>query len=323
MTYRSFSGAAQALGLCRAAFLASALTGPVYLATAGSAAPPPPTSQPSTAPTASAPGPKGIRPFQPGVRIDWSGAVQIDSHVVLREGPLEFFACFAGKEHESILRLDAKGEHIALALGLIGVNAGEPANWIEDERRYSPPTGDPIDIEVRIPGGRWVNAWEWLIEIDTLGPPITRPWIFGGSRSSPAGGLQADRSGAGIALVDFTDSLIGLSRAHTSENAGLWCIAATERIPSEGTSVELRIAPAKSRSYEMRLDERGTILVDGRPVALDDLADLLAIHARGSLGCSQKIIVPPRALLADRARIEKLLSQLSVPNSALEWIDAP
>src|ERR1043166_8218583 len=49
--------------------------------------------------------PAASRPFQPGVRIDWEQkAVEIDARVVLREGPLELFACSPQtKEHESIL----------------------------------------------------------------------------------------------------------------------------------------------------------------------------------------------------------------------------
>jgi len=40
--------------------------------------------------------------------------VVVDSRVVLREGALEFFACRPGKEHESILRLEAPATHIYL-----------------------------------------------------------------------------------------------------------------------------------------------------------------------------------------------------------------
>ena len=36
-----------------------------------------------------------------------------------REGPLEFVACFGGKEHESILRLEARATHIFMAMGLV------------------------------------------------------------------------------------------------------------------------------------------------------------------------------------------------------------
>ena len=101
--------------------------------------------------------PAGVAAFASGVSIDWSGrAVLVDTEVVLRRGPLEFFACRPGKEHESILRLNASATHIYLALGLIGLQPGHPPIWNETTGDYERAAGDLLDVECD-----WQQEGQW------------------------------------------------------------------------------------------------------------------------------------------------------------------
>ncbi|MBU0617803.1 MAG: hypothetical protein KKI02_08810, partial [Planctomycetes bacterium] len=158
-------------------------------------------AQPSVPTSQAAAG--GVRAFQPGVGIDWARrTVHVDGRVVLRAGPVEFLACFAGKEHESIVRLDASAVHIYMALGLVGLEPGHPPRWDEQRGRFGPAAGDLVDVSIEWEGDggrRAVSGVEWLREYEFARTPIDRPWVFAGSRRLRDGTLSADRGGDGIA----------------------------------------------------------------------------------------------------------------------------
>jgi hypothetical protein len=200
--------------------------------------------------------------------------------VVLREGPLEFLACFAGKEHESIVRLEASATHIYMALGLIGLTPGHPPRWDDQHGTIIPPAGDLVDLsfEWEREGRReTAEAHAWLEEIEYARIPLARPWLFTGSVRLPDDTLASDRSGVGVTLVDFGDSLLALSRPHSSQTGELWVVARTEAIPAVGTPVQLVLRPAKPRSHRVEIDFRGAVFVDGRYASPTDLADLLRL----------------------------------------------
>lgn len=260
-----------------------------------------------------------VRQFQPGVQIDWQQpAVIVAAHVVLREGPLEFFACFAGKEHESVLRLDATAGHIYMALGLIGVTPGRPPVWNEELRRYARPTGGLVDVDVRWRAGdelREASSFTWVREIDALRSPIPRPWVFSGSLPGPEGGLSADRTGVGVAVVDFPDSLITLSGGYSSDFGALWLEANTAEIPPEGTQVQLILRPARLREYSAVLDFRGTLVVNGRQSFPAELADIIRL-ARQLDPTYQQEISAVGALRTDQARLAAALLGAELPVTA-------
>ncbi|MDX2200227.1 MAG: YdjY domain-containing protein [Phycisphaerae bacterium] len=295
--------------------------------------------------------PAQVRPFQPGIAIDWRApAVLVDCRIVLREGPLEFFACFPGKEHESILRMEARAEHIALALGLIGVEAAPARAANEpDDATLSPasaPASQPViasslvDIEVVLadppsaptaatpsttdiasrPTSAPVEAWTWLRELATARPPIPRAWLFTGSRSDGRGGLAADRSGAGLALVDISESLIGLTRSHTSSDAGLWAACNTSAIPADDAKVTLILRPAKPRTRRYTVDWRGSPRVDDRLVSLADFADLIRIDRTLRPEAAVTILVDPQTLIADERTLIASLERMGVPSAEYQLI---
>lgn len=267
--------------------------------------------------------PTGPRPFQPGVAIDWQQrTVYVDGHVVLRRGPLEFVACFAGKEHESIIRLDASAVHVYQALGLIGLEPGHPPQWLEARGCLGPPAGDLVDVAIE-----WerdgqvcrVSAFDWLCEFEFARRPLARPWVFAGSRRLKDGTLSADLTGEGIALVDMPDCLLALSRAHVSRDAELWVGANTPAIPSLGTPVRLVLRPARARDYAVRMDFRGAVFVDGRYADVADLADLIRLARRLSPDYVQTIELD-RTLPADVARLRRLLNGAGIGTEAVRFV---
>ncbi len=267
--------------------------------------------------------PSGPTAFQPGVTIDWSKpAVRVSGSVVLRAGPLEFLACFPGKEHESIVLLEASAVHVYMALGLIGLSPGQPPTWDEDRGVFRRPIGDLVDVSFEWgPADRpqKAEANRWLREIEYARPPLSRPWVFAGSRRLNDGTLAADHSGAGVALVSFSDSLLALSRSRSSRDVDLWVEANADAIPPERTPVRLVLRPARPRPYRLRLDFRGAAFVDGRYVAPEDLANLLWLGRRPKPDSVYTIHVEG-ALQSDVTRLRQTLTARGVPAEAVRFV---
>ncbi|TWT45426.1 hypothetical protein RAS1_18510 [Phycisphaerae bacterium RAS1] len=253
--------------------------GVFVFSTATGAAGEPPASFPSTMP---APASQRVLRFADGVTIDWTTrALRVDGSIVLREGPLEFLACFAGKEHESIVRLHASGTSIFMALGLLGLAPGHPPRWSDDERSFAPPDGELIDIAFEWDAGRSrANAFSWLREVEYGREPLPRPWVFAGSKRSEDATLLCDRSGVGVALVDFSDSLICLTRSHVSRDEELWADAHTAAIPPLKTPVTMVIRAARPLKHEVTVDFRGVAFVDGRFASTADLIDVIQLQRK-------------------------------------------
>lgn len=278
--------------------------------------------------------------FAPNVAIDWSQpAVLVATTVVLRDGPLEFAACFAGKEHESILRLDAQAEQVYQALGLIGLTPGRPAEWDEGRRLYHPPEGDLLDIRVlaqdTAAAGGSANAgadsallgadlsrasdfFEWTIEAEYGQTPVSRPWVFAGSRTGAEGRLVAGLSGAALALVDSPEALVALTRSHSSADAELWLRANPNRIPPDGTRVLLVFTPARARAIQVRMGPRGDLWLDGRLVHVGDLADLVQLSGRLGRATPFTVEVDPATPGAAVRLIEQQVRLQGV--AGVEWL---
>lgn len=271
---------------------------------------------------ASQPAAHNLRAFQPGINIDWTTrAVYVDGHVVLRAGMVEFLACFPGKEHESIVRLDAPATQIYMALGLVGLQPGHPPRWDEQQGRFGPPTGDLVDVNVewQIDGQRRAaTGFQFLRECEYERTPIDRPWVFAGSRRLEDGTLSADRGGEGIAVVDQPNSLLALSRNHVSHNAELWVTAITAEIPPLNTPVRIVLRPAKPRAYDVHVDFRGAAFVDGRFVHPEDLTDLIQLARRLSPNHVQCISLEG-TLRSDAAHLREVLTESGVPLEAFRF----
>ncbi len=224
-----------------------------------------------------------VKSFAPGVKIDWpSLTVEVAGEVVLREGALELFSCSPRtREHESILRCDARPLHVHQALGLIGLSPGSPSRYDEQSARRSEARGDPLDIRVRfqgesgehvIPADRWVTyAKNAPHSVDA--PPLN--WIFAGSRTLPDGRFAADLEGTVACLVDFDSALIALGSAHSPDNDQLWLTANTQEIPPRGTRCTLLIRSDHRPTVEVELLDEHTVRYKDQSLTADLLVKLL------------------------------------------------
>ncbi len=227
--------------------------------------------------------PNGVKPFAEGVRIDWPNlTVELDAQVVMREGPLELFACSPRtKEHESILVVPANPMHIFQAMGLVGLNPGKPLQFDEKADRWIEPSGDSLELRVRYsdglgvyiePSQRWVKSSKSAV---ADAPPVL-DWIFAGSRTLPDGRYLADLDGTIACLVDFESALITLGSRHSADNEQLWLVANTDAIPPRGTKCTLLISRRDSRpAVEVMLVNEHTARYKDQSLTAEQLAELL------------------------------------------------
>lgn len=234
---------------------------------------------------ASRPAGAGPAAFQPGVRIDWKAReVRVDGLVSITAEPVEFIACFEGKEHESVVLLRAAAAHVYMAMGLIGLEPGEPPTWDDNAEKVTPAKGELISVEFEWRDGETLRraAWtDWVREVTYGRTPIPRPMIFAGSRVRRDGVLWADVSGAGAALVQMPECLISVSRVLSDLEGDLWAIANTAALPPPGTPVEMIVKAAEAPAVEATLDFRGDLrLAGGRYCSVADFADLVDLRRR-------------------------------------------
>lgn len=265
-----------------------------------------PSSQPTT------------RPFAPGVEIDWRRReVRVDATVVLQRGPLEFLACFPGKEHESIVRFEASAEHIFQALGLIGLAPGRATT-----QPAGAPAGDLIEIEferVREGVAQRDAARDWLRAVEYGRPPASLHFVFLGSTALPDRTLAAGRTGEGIALVDFPEALIGVTRPGSSRSGDLWLEVNSERAAPVGTRVVVVLRAARPVNVRVQIDFRGVIRVNDAPVGAAELADLVLAERRMNPGLRVPIRIDG-TLDAEVEQIRARLTRHGVPAEAYEFV---
>lgn len=225
---------------------------------------------------------EGVKPFAPGIRIDWSNlTVELESEVALREGPLELFACSPRtKEHESVLVIFARPTQIYQALGLVGFTPGSPTRYVEKEDRWEPARGDALDLRVRWLDGdtaRFARPEEWILQSDrdkTSTPPALA-WVFAGSLTSKEGRFAADMEGTVASVVDFESSLIALSTRHSADNEQLWLVANKDAIPPRGTRCQLLIRAAARPPIRATLRSDGSLSRAEQSIPLAELAAML------------------------------------------------
>ncbi len=219
-----------------------------------------------------------VREFAPGVRIDWKGlVVEVEAKVVLRKGPLELLACSPQtREHESIFVVAARPSHIFQAMGLIGLEAGRPVRYDEQQGRLLAANGEPVEIKVRYrdrSGNRTVPVEKLLATLNGKRPPASVNWVFAGSRPIGDGLFGADLEGTVICVVDFDTALISLGSLHSADNEQLWLSANPDEIPPVGTACTLLIRSASKRPSSCRVVVRadGTLRLAGASISIGDL----------------------------------------------------
>ena len=187
----------------------------------------------------------------------------MDARVTLREGLIELFACAPQmREHESIVRIEARPVFLWQALGLIGISPGHPVLYDEETGREVPAEGDPVEIDVCYTSServRTVPIESWMERSD--GKPIGRlPWVFAGSIELEDDSIAADYEGTVVAVVNFGSALVALPELHSDRNEELWLRPATAAIPPIGTRCTLLFRPGP---VEISLDATGRLRVGG------------------------------------------------------------
>ena len=255
-----------------------------------------------------------LQSFRPGIRLDWTQrAVHVDAEVVLDRGPLEFVACWGGKEHESLVRMHGAASDLFMALGLLGHEPGAPPKW--DDGGYDRPTGPLLEVLVRwnTPAGpQEVNIFSWVRSRSTGAPVAPLPWIFTGSLRKPGPVLRSDTSGAGFAVVDQPDSFLQLDLRQSNQDALLWLAAHPERVPPIGAPVTLVIRAASHQKYDIVLDANGALQLNGAFVTPPEMLVRLELNRRIDPSFTQ-VIVDKALLEADRHSLRTLLQKSSLP----------
>lgn|GEM_PF-686600 len=231
--------------------------------------------------------PRRVR-FATGVLIDWSvPLVEMEAIVVLRQGALELFACSPQtREHESILCVRARPRDVFHAMGLIGLESGNPIRYDAEKNVWHPPAGAKLSLRVEYQAeGKThiVPASEWLVDVETKKTPKSLEWIFSGSRTFGSGRFGADADGTVVCVVDFDTALIAAAGLHSAENESLWLVARTDRIPPVGTPCKLLISAARTPAIVVDLMPGGVFILrrNGKQTTPQELAGLLE---RGSAG---------------------------------------
>lgn len=207
----------------------------------------------------------------PGVKIrpdKW--CVDVESRVCLRDGLLELIACTKDtKEHESIIRVEAKPSHIHVALLLLKAVPGNPAMRKPVDAEMTrfidlPPRGDLVDVflvvkdktgkEVERPISDFIVRAEHLDGLEEKkdedgGRFPTHSFVFAGSiLSEPQDGKKqyaSDFSGHVISLSTFGDELLCLPGFFESSNEALVWGVKGDDLPEVDQPVTLRLRPQK------------------------------------------------------------------------------
>lgn len=202
----------------------------------------------------------------PGIVINLKEQyVDVESTVCLEQGTLELIATTkGGKEHESILILDARPIHIHTALLLIGAKNGNPAIRRPKNKELSewedfPPRGDAIEIflvtknadgtAVERPISDFIKRRGWA-EDEKNKEKFPNTFLFAGSiLGDPAQKPReylAETSGNVISISTFGDELLCLPGHQSQENGALmWEIDPTH-LPKLNTKVTLRLRAKKA-----------------------------------------------------------------------------
>ena len=224
-------------------------------------------------------GATGLVEVFPGVRVDRGrGVVEVDGWVATDvhdpdtpEVWLEVLVCTPDtREHEALVVIDAKAEHVQAGLLLAGFVAGEPGRWERGGRLESTPpgvleegrlegappgaqgvgvvgigpTGDRVEV-LFVVDGRVVDPVSWMAH--SGGGAVGRlEWVFAGSRFREFRGREvylAGVEGTIVGLTTFGSEIVGLRSMHHPDSAleAPRFLANVEAVPEYGAKVVVRL----------------------------------------------------------------------------------
>lgn len=289
------------------------------------AAPSAPATQPASGPVAGAVVRKGPLTH---LKIDRKGRrVIVDAKVVPQKGKglfmLEFLMCGTGvKEHETLLGTDAPPSSLHAALLALGLAPGRPAQWVTPAGKkpvFISPAGAALNITVQWTDKsgkvRRVPATDWMMEVATKKKMHETQWIFVGSDFLDDGRYWADVEGLHISVTNFASSVIDVPFRSTSDDALREFAVNAAVVPPKGTPVKLiiKVAAGAETAPAARIvidvDAFGRIILDGSPVAPEDVSGSVRKFLSRHADASADIRIDPRALVFDRERLREILEQ--------------
>ncbi len=195
------------------------------------------------------------KPKLPGITIDRdAGVVDVEATFAARDAYLELIACTAGsKEHESLVAIKAKAQHVHFALMLLGAKPGKPSQWVKDEKtgewRGINATGTRVKVSLLVEEkGKWVerSITDYVIDRDDKPLPGS-VFVFGGSvlseKEDGSTVYEADVEGNAVSLVSFGDETLSWPTAASTSNETLDYYVKTKALPPAETKVKLRLRP--------------------------------------------------------------------------------
>lgn len=170
--------------------------------------------------------------------------VVVGGKIALDRGVIELFACPARtKEHESIVATNASAKLVHAALLAIGLEPGRPVGF---QPEYRPAAGPPVAIRMRWRdadgNARESPAQEWIRNTET-GAALDADWVFAGSQfwRDPADGREHYQADGGdlVCVSNFPTATLDLPIESSQSNAALLFEVFEDRVPPEGTAVEM------------------------------------------------------------------------------------
>jgi hypothetical protein len=174
--------------------------------------------------------------------------VRVECEMLAVDAPLEFFCCVRGtNDYEAMIRSAVKPSDLHLALLAVGLKPGQPMQYYEAAKRWSPPQGPPLQIVMEYEkDGKHVStpAWKWMRDSKSKksAPPFT--WVFAGSRVMPDGSYAADTTGYLISIVNFDLTVIDVPQLASNSNDQLEWERNPDTTPKAGTKLVMVIEPA-------------------------------------------------------------------------------
>lgn len=208
--------------------------------------------QPATGPARAKPDLRRLSPADEVWLDTKNKRVIVAGEIVLREGPLELFACLKGtKEHEAIVACATKAHVVHAALLVLGLKEGNPVAFRPEYRAAEGPLVE-VNVHWKENGvAKQARAQDWIRDIKTQ-KALNQPWVFGGSGfwEDPSTKEQhyMAEDGDFICVSNFPSAMLDLPIESSQSNEALAYECFTDRIPPKGTKVTLtlRLKPGTS-----------------------------------------------------------------------------
>jgi len=179
-----------------------------------------------------------------GIEIDKRAAtLSFPAEINMNQGLLEYLLVKSGgKTHESLLRTRIEPYHLQLACLLLGLEGTDRP--IAQQGAAESPSGDPVEISLRLADGSSVLSEQWLVhEVDGVRKRVDKVrWVFTGSLLHD-GTFAAQADGSMVAV--YRDPVAIIDNASPGgENDRIWFVR-PGATPAVGTPVTVVIKALK------------------------------------------------------------------------------